>query len=253
MNSGSHQVTGTRTRLASSSGPIIRLAPRAERAAVWSGSVLRNHRSQRVGGEVNASALPSSPRPGMCRPLYRGGQNASRDRAMEFDRFPLDRGEGTVLAHSLKAGDVVFRKGHRLAAEDLDAPARGRRRNRGGGPARRATTWRGRGGGGAGRAGRRRRESSVAPAFTGRANLMPRARGVLVVDAKRVDRLNRIDEAVTLATLPGLCRGRARPDGGDGQDHPVRRSRRSCWSAAAPRWREVRWCGWRPSGPGAPA
>ena len=42
----------------------------------------------------------------------------------------------------------------------------------------------------------------VAPAFTGRANLHATARGLLVVDRERVDRFNRIDEAVTLATLP---------------------------------------------------
>ena len=38
---------------------------------------------------------------------------------MQFDRFPLDQAEGTVLAHGLKAGDVVFRKGRRLGAEDV--------------------------------------------------------------------------------------------------------------------------------------
>ena len=42
----------------------------------------------------------------------------------------------------------------------------------------------------------------MAPAFTGRANLHATARGLLVVDRERVDRFNRIDEAVTLATLP---------------------------------------------------
>jgi molybdenum cofactor cytidylyltransferase len=39
-------------------------------------------------------------------------------------------------------------------------------------------------------------------AFTGRANLFARSAGVLVVDKETVDRLNRIDEAITLATLP---------------------------------------------------
>jgi molybdenum cofactor cytidylyltransferase len=39
-------------------------------------------------------------------------------------------------------------------------------------------------------------------AFTGRANLFARAAGVLVVDKEAIDRLNRIDEAITLATLP---------------------------------------------------
>jgi molybdenum cofactor cytidylyltransferase len=39
-------------------------------------------------------------------------------------------------------------------------------------------------------------------AFTGRANLFAQAAGVLVVDKDAVDRLNRVDEAITFATLP---------------------------------------------------
>src|SRR5271169_272647 len=39
-------------------------------------------------------------------------------------------------------------------------------------------------------------------AFTGRANLFARAAGVLVVDKDAIDHLNRIDEAITVATLP---------------------------------------------------
>jgi molybdenum cofactor cytidylyltransferase len=39
-------------------------------------------------------------------------------------------------------------------------------------------------------------------AFTGRANLFAQSAGVLVVDKDAVDQLNRIDEAITFATLP---------------------------------------------------
>ena len=39
-------------------------------------------------------------------------------------------------------------------------------------------------------------------AFTGRANLFAQIPGVLVVDKDAIDRLNRVDEAITLATLP---------------------------------------------------
>ncbi|HXX50166.1 MAG TPA: molybdopterin-binding/glycosyltransferase family 2 protein [Xanthobacteraceae bacterium] len=42
----------------------------------------------------------------------------------------------------------------------------------------------------------------VERAFTGRANLFAQTAGVLVVDKDAVDRLNRADEAITLATLP---------------------------------------------------
>ncbi len=41
-------------------------------------------------------------------------------------------------------------------------------------------------------------------AFTGRCNLFAEAAGVLVVDKDAIDRLNRIDEAVTIATLPAF-------------------------------------------------
>src|ERR1700723_2258604 len=39
-------------------------------------------------------------------------------------------------------------------------------------------------------------------AFTGRANLFSQTAGVLVVDKAAVDRINRVDEAITVATLP---------------------------------------------------
>jgi len=39
-------------------------------------------------------------------------------------------------------------------------------------------------------------------AFTGRANLFAQIAGVLVVDKDAIDRLNRVDEAITFATLP---------------------------------------------------
>jgi molybdenum cofactor cytidylyltransferase len=41
-------------------------------------------------------------------------------------------------------------------------------------------------------------------AFTGRANLFAQNAGVLVVDKDAIDRLNRVDEAITFATLPAF-------------------------------------------------
>jgi molybdenum cofactor cytidylyltransferase len=43
---------------------------------------------------------------------------------------------------------------------------------------------------------------SAAAPFTGRANLFAEARGLLVFDRKRIDRLNLVDEAITIGTLP---------------------------------------------------
>jgi molybdenum cofactor cytidylyltransferase len=45
---------------------------------------------------------------------------------------------------------------------------------------------------------------NVERAFTGRANLFASEAGVLVVDRDSVDRINRVDEAVTFATLPAF-------------------------------------------------
>lgn len=123
---------------------------------------------------------------------------------MHFDRFALEEAEGTVLAHAVKAGDLLFKKGRRLSAEDL-----ARLRTAGlesvvgvrldaedvledEAAARLAGPSAGTG-------------VHVAPAFTGRANLHAEAKGVLVVDAPRVDRFNRIDEAITFATLPAFA------------------------------------------------
>lgn len=45
----------------------------------------------------------------------------------------------------------------------------------------------------------------VDPAFTGRANLFAEHAGVLIVDRDGINRLNRIDPAITLATLPAYA------------------------------------------------
>src|SRR5207248_10430992 len=42
-------------------------------------------------------------------------------------------------------------------------------------------------------------------AFTGRANLSARSAGVLVVDRPAIDALNRVDPAITFATLPAFA------------------------------------------------
>jgi molybdenum cofactor cytidylyltransferase len=45
---------------------------------------------------------------------------------------------------------------------------------------------------------------SVGAAFTGRVNLFAEAHGLLTLDRGEIDRLNRVDEALTVATLPPL-------------------------------------------------
>ena len=120
---------------------------------------------------------------------------------MQFGEVPVAEAEGAILVHSLRVGKTALKKGRILSADDLaeitadgideitvvrlepgdvrEDPAASR-------IAAAAT--------GAGVTG--------ASAFTGRANLFAATKGVLVFDRERLDRLNLVDEAVTLGTLP---------------------------------------------------
>src|SRR5947208_16241469 len=135
-------------------------------------------------------------------PLPACGERAGvRGLSMKFGEVPVGAAEGAILAHSLKLGATVLKKGRVLSRADLDAiaaaglahivvarlepgdlredEAAGRIAAAAAGP-----------------------NITVANAFTGRANLFAEARGLLVFDRDRLDRLNLVDEAVTLGTLP---------------------------------------------------
>ncbi len=58
--------------------------------------------------------------------------------------------------------------------------------------------------------------------FTGRSNLYAERAGVLVVNRQRIHQLNRIDPAITIATLPEYAVVGSRANDRDGEDHPVR-------------------------------
>ena len=64
---------------------------------------------------------------------------------------------------------------------------------------------------------------TLGDAFTGRCNIFAEGHGLAVIDDRRVDRLNLLDEAMTLGTVAPPRPGRGRTDGGDGQGHPLRR------------------------------
>jgi molybdenum cofactor cytidylyltransferase len=119
---------------------------------------------------------------------------------MKFGEVPVAEAVGAVLAHSLKLGDRSLRKGRVLSAEDVAA-----------------LTAAGRGSVIAARlepddvdentaaaavalplAGA---HVSIARPFTGRVNLFAEVSGLCTVDRGRVDRLNMVDETITLATI----------------------------------------------------
>ena len=120
---------------------------------------------------------------------------------MKFGPISIDEAEGTVLAHATMAGRTRLRKAHRLTAEDIrllraegvltviaaqleaddldedQAAERLAERLAVDGVAVRAPS-------------------------TGRVNLYAEKAGLFVVDRASVDRLNAVDPAITLATLP---------------------------------------------------
>jgi molybdenum cofactor cytidylyltransferase len=124
---------------------------------------------------------------------------------VKFGSLPVKDAEGALLAHSVKASGLVFKKGRKLSAEDIadltaadiseviaaqlgpedmheDLVA-----DRLGallaGPGLRA-----------------------GPAFTGRANLFATSAGIVQLEAARIEALNGLDEAITLATLVPFAR-----------------------------------------------
>ena len=120
---------------------------------------------------------------------------------MFFGPLPLSDAEGAILAHSLRLGALVFKKGRRLSAADVAAlreasvgeviAAKLSDADIGEDAAATRIAAAVAGGG-----------VQVAAAFTGRVNLFAEARGLLRLDPARVDAINAIDESVTIATLP---------------------------------------------------
>lgn len=119
---------------------------------------------------------------------------------MKFGPIPTETAEGAILAHGLKLEGIAFRKGRVLSREDVALLQRAgqttvvaARLDPGDVPedvaaARIAAAVAG-------------DHLSRSAAFTGRCNLFATARGLAVVDAARLDRLNLVDEAITLATV----------------------------------------------------
>lgn len=119
---------------------------------------------------------------------------------MIFGPTPLAEARGAILAHTVRMERRVLKKGTVLEAADIAALQEGghasvvaARLEAGDVPENEAAD--------------RLAQALMAPllarsrASTGRVNLFAEAAGLLVVDAPAVDRLNRLDESVTVATL----------------------------------------------------
>jgi molybdenum cofactor cytidylyltransferase len=120
---------------------------------------------------------------------------------MKFGETAVAEAEGAILAHSLRLGTTALKKGRVLARPDLDAMAaagidsivvaRLDPDEIGEDEAARRVAAAAAGGG-----------IALGPPFTGRANLFAGQKGLLVFERERLDRVNLVDEAVTLGTLP---------------------------------------------------
>lgn len=119
---------------------------------------------------------------------------------MIFGALPLDQCRGAILAHAVRVGEQLFKKGRYLSADDIAllavaghdkvVVARLEAGDVGEDDAAAALA--------VAIAGPQIR---VDPPFTGRANLFAEADGVLCLDAETIDTINEVDETITLATL----------------------------------------------------
>src|SRR6478672_877249 len=120
---------------------------------------------------------------------------------MKFGAVPPREAEGAIAVHSIRKDGVTLKKGTRIGQAEIAAlEAAGIKEvvvarlepgdvSEDTAAAEIAKAVAGEG-------------VHVDRAFTGRANLFAEKAGVLVVDKEAIDRLNRVDEAITFATLP---------------------------------------------------
>ena len=120
---------------------------------------------------------------------------------MKFGEVPISEAGGGILAHSLRISARKLKKGRVLSADDIAAlrsagytsvtVARLETNDASENEAARAIADFVSGAG-----------LRIGKAFTGRVNLSSMVEGLLVVDRQRIEALNRVDESITLCTLP---------------------------------------------------
>lgn len=123
---------------------------------------------------------------------------------MKFGPIASVEAAGAVLAHAVLVGERSFKKGRVLSAADVAALVAadiaqviGARIEPDDVAEDEAATALAAALAGPG--------VTIGAAFTGRANLYAAAAGLAEIDTATIDRINRIDEAVTVATLPGYA------------------------------------------------
>lgn len=119
---------------------------------------------------------------------------------MKFGRIPVARAAGAILAHGVSAGDVNFKKGRTLTQADIEALRKAgvtdvmaAEVEPGDVPEDIAARRIGEALRGA--------NTDLSTAMTGRTNLYAAERGLVRIDASRINAINSIHESITAATL----------------------------------------------------
>ena len=120
---------------------------------------------------------------------------------MKFGDIPLAEAEGAILAHSVREPGLVLKKGRRLGPDDVAALKAAGRRTVVAAVLESGDVHEDEAAGRLAAAVMGPNLTSSAP-FTGRVNLFAETRGLAVIDRERLDRINRMDESITMATLP---------------------------------------------------
>jgi molybdenum cofactor cytidylyltransferase len=120
---------------------------------------------------------------------------------MKFGPTPIEEAEGAVLAHAIRIDGASFKKGDALTRERSQALAAAgvtsvvaARLEAGDIDENEAAV----------RLAKRLAGANLrcSPPFTGRVNMFAETAGLAIVEADAIDRLNAVDEAITVATLP---------------------------------------------------
>ncbi len=119
---------------------------------------------------------------------------------MIFGEIPVAEAEGLILAHSVRLPGRAFKKGHVLTADDIQVLLAAEIETVSGARLEADDV-------GEDEAAETVARAVLGPglalgdAFTGRCNVFAEAHGLAVIDSARVDRLNLLDEAMTLGTV----------------------------------------------------
>ena len=131
---------------------------------------------------------------------------------MDFSEHPLDDADGVLLAHAIAVEGRVLKKGHRLDPETIELIRKEGRTSVLGArlgaddvhedEAARLVAQAVAG-----------PNARIARAFTGRVNLYAATRGLCRIDEALIKAINRVDEAITIATLAarGVARFQLKP------------------------------------------